>query len=343
VRQFCVIISALLLAGVSLAGEINLLDPAWGWRSPNPGVKIEFSAAGLTVSGTLTSTGIVNRRPLNFSTRDFDLLAIKMKTSKEGMGELSWASDKTPFSFRNSYPFYLRRPGAYHTYYVNLAAYDRDRSKITLLLLFPFSGPGAAEIAELKLVKGSLYEKIFAGWQEFFGPNGREQDFFNFLVVRSPRLFGRTLNYYVNFFLALFLAVVVILRKRWDLSRVFLLTLLAAWAAVELNYLGENLAAVRRQARFLGKSLEEKRALVNPGDFYAFLKFADSQLPAGAAFDIRAAGLYNGRNANYYLYPKRFKAGAPYLLIYDVKPDQKTRRGYRPWQIFRPGAYILKS
>ncbi len=323
----------LILSLYSQASAISVRD----WRSPNPDTKIEIENSILTVTSTASAGGIYNTRPLGISDEDRGLLVIKMKTSGDGIGEVSWRTKGTNFSFLKSFPFYLRRTNQYHTYYLNLAAYNRDHARIDQLLFFPLPGPGTAEIEELKFVKGNLWEKTLAGWQEFFGPAGREPDGFNFLVIRSPRLFGRPFLLYVNLFLLGFLAIAVAFRLR----KAFLLTLLIAWVVLEMSSLLNNWISFQRDKKYFGKSPEEKREMINTKGFYAFLKWADRELPPGAAFNILTSGMDDGLRAKYYLYPRILKANAPYLLVLNKKIDKETSKRYRPWKEFKKGAFIL--
>ena len=325
------------------SNELNLLSPAYFWHSPNSSVKIEFKDSQLTVSSTLASTGIYNRLPLRASTKDFDLLLIKMKTTRDGVGEVSWTSREGTFSFLKNYPFYLRRAGQFHVYYINLAAYNRDRSRIDHLLLFPFSGPGTAVIQEFRLTKGDLREKVLAGWQEFFGPGGRMPDGFNFLVIRSPRLFGKPFILYVNYFLLILLAAVILARSKSDFRRHFLLVLLACWILLELSSLLNNWISLRNDWRYFGKSLEEKRAMINTKDYYQFLKFADKMLPPGAGFAIYTPIIYDASRAIYYLYPRPLQSNPPYILVFYQKIGGDISKKYHFWKSFKEGIYILKS
>ena len=123
----------LILSLCSQAGAIPNLD----WHSPNPDTKIELKNSILTVASTASAGGIYNSRPLMIFDEDFDLLIIEMKASRDGIGEVSWRPGGANFSFKRSLPFYLMKPGSYHTYYLNLAAYNRDHALIDHLLFFP--------------------------------------------------------------------------------------------------------------------------------------------------------------------------------------------------------------
>ena len=183
---------------------------------------------------------------------------------------------------------------------------------------------------------------MIAGWQEFFGPLGREPDGFNFLVIRSPRLFGLPFLAYINWWLGLFLAAVILLRSRLDLRWPFLLIIFFLWIFLESSSLLNHWISFQRDRPFFGKSLEEKRELLNNKDFYPFLKFADREIPAGAPFDVLFAGMFNQDRAIYYLYPRPYLNNAPYLLVFDRRIGKDSLKKYKIWKRFRKGAYILK-
>ena len=323
-RKPCAVFLAILLfSGVcSAARELDLLRPELRWQTVRQAGQSRF----------------VNAVPLNVTAHDYDLVAVRIRSAQAGVAELFWAPSRNSFSTGRNYPFYVNN-GAEENL-IDLAAYDHDGFPINHLLLM---AAGTAEITELKLIKGSPWQKAAAGWQEFFGPLSRTQDGMEFLVIRSPRLFGRTFAFWLNSFLFIFLLAVLALIKKKDLRRAFLVMLLVGWALAELNGLRNNFLAVQRDAHFLGRPLEVKRAMMNEGDLYAFLKFAERELPAGASFDVASSGPYYNDRAAYYLYPKTRATGGRYLLVYDLPFDQKAFPRYRLWKTFRPGAAIYRS
>ena len=323
-KLWAAIFAVFCLAGAACAaGELNLLNPAPHWGAT-------------TRAGT---TRIINAVPLNVSLKDFDLLAVRLRTSGPTVVELYWAPARDKFSRLRNYPFYADGRGQEN--FINLAAYTRDGA--ATLNHFLLAVQGTVEITELKLVKSNLWQKTAAGWQEFFGPLSRLADGMEYIIIRSPRLFGRSFIWLVNCLLFLLLPAVLLLRGRRDLRRVFLILLLAAWGLLELNSLRNNWLTAQRDARYLGRPLEVKRAMMNEGDFYAFLKFAERELPAGATFDTLLAGFDYSFRAAYYLYPKNYEAGGRYLLVYDRPFDRQHFGRYKLWKTFRPGAAIYKS
>jgi hypothetical protein len=332
-------ISVTLFSLCSLAQELDLLDPAHRWRSPNRATRIIFKDSKLKVSSARSSTGIYNRRPLKLLAKDIDLLEIRMKASRGGLGEISWRSSKEPFAELRSHSFYLGSANKSHTYYFDLKPYLRGQG-IDHVLFFPFIQEGEAELTAFKFIKGDPWQKAMAGWQEFWGPTGRSFTGTSFFILKSPRLFGRSIFFYLNWLVGLSLAVSLMSKRpRWTI-----LLILALWIMLEASSAVNNWTFFKGDLRFWGKSLEEKRALQNEKDFYQFIKFAEANIPASAGFDVLANPKYHysRQRAAYYLYPRPRQEKANYLLVFDQTPDAKTMRDYRIAARFRKGAYLLK-
>ena len=331
----CLLIIA--LSGQALAREeINLLDQRLLWRSPNPGTEIIFQDAGLTLQATSSSTGIYNLVPLNISTHKYDLLVIEMKTSRGEIGEVFWSAGGKGFSKKTTYPFYLGKRGPLHTYYLNLKPYVKSKI-IDHLLIFPFSGPGRAEIKSLKLVESSLPEKILSAWQEFWGPRGREYAGKNCFIIKSPRLFGEPIFFYLNFMILISLIFSILSKK----PKYTLFTIFFFWIFLECGSFLNNWIFFQRDLRFWGKSLEQKRELQNVGDFYNFIKFAEEKIPINSNFDLltKPKYLYSRERASYYLYPRKPQAKASYLLIFDEEVSEDILKEYEVLEKFREKAY----
>lgn len=322
--------------------ELDLLDQKYIWRSPNPNTKINFTDQGLSIKSNNSAPGIANLVPLNLPAKKYDLLVIKMKASKGGIGEISWMVDNQPFAKEKSFAFYLKKSDKYHTYYLNLAPYIKGK-KINRLLFFPFAGKGQAELTSFKLVNGSLGAKIIAGWQEFWGPRGREFTGQTFYVIKSSRLFGKSIFFYLNILiLASLLFSLILKRPKWT---IFLI--LGLWVFLEIGSSINNWNFFQRDLRFEGKSLEEKRILQNKKDFYQFMQFAKTKIPANASFYILANPKiyqYSKERAQYYLCPRKLDNKNPnYLLVIDVKPSPNIWKNYRLIHSFRKDALILKQ
>ncbi|MFC1568344.1 hypothetical protein ACFL37_01440 [Candidatus Margulisiibacteriota bacterium] len=323
----------------SQAQELDLLDPSHGWRSPNLTTRTIFKDSKLTIGSARSSTGIYNQKPLDLLIQDFDLVEIKMKASKGGLGELSWRTAKKPFLPSRSFSFYLGSPDRYHTYYLNLKPYLKE-NKIDHLLFFPFSRAGEAELTSFKFIKGNLWQKAAGGWQEFWGPTGRSFTGTSFFILKSPQLFGRSIFFYLNWLIGLSLILSLMYKRpRWTI-----LLILAFWVVLEASSAVNNWIFFKDDLSFWGKSLEAKRAMQNDKDFYEFIKFAESRIPAGSNFDVLADPKYHysKERSAYYLYPRIRDEKADHLLVFDQTPDTRTMRDHRIIARFRTGAYLLK-
>jgi hypothetical protein len=342
-RSRSIIVAFILIAIFSLqssAREVDLLNPAYGWRSPNRETKIIFADSKLTISSARSSTGIYNQKPLNLSVKDFDLLMIRMKASKTGIGEISWRSGKELFAPQRNFSFYLKSPDKYHTYYLNLKPYLKAKN-IGQVLFFPFNKEGKAKLTDFKFIKGTPRQNALAGWQEFWGPTGRGYTGKSFYILKSPMLFGRPIFFYLNWLIAISL-LVSFLFKRPRLTLTFILVL---WILLEASSAVNNWIFFEDDLRFWGKNPEEKRTMQNVKDFYPFMKFAQVKISPDSEFDLLAAPQYpySRERAKYYLYPRKLKAKAAYLVIFDLEPGKDVLEKYKLIGNFRKGAYILKS
>ena len=307
-------------------------------------IKLTITLIALLVFPALADNQIISsshsspKLLLNLAVQPNELILIEMKTSKSGIGEISWSSGSNGFSPERSLSFYVQADG-FHRYYLNLKAYA-GKQPIKQVLLFPFAGPGSAEVKTLKAIKANLPQKIIAGWQEFWGPQGREPSGKDFLVIEPVSLDGRSIFFYLNWLIGL--AIVISLLRRQPKFAIVLI--LALWLLLEASSTVNNWKHFKNDWKFWGKSLEEKRELQNVKDFYLFLKFADQTLPADATFTLITEPKYpfSVERAAYYLYPRKRSEQGAYLLLFDKLPNQQTARDYNLSATFREGAYIFK-
>ncbi len=333
------IISALIFPAQA-QDEFNLLDPGYLWRSPNPETKIEFSDSTLTISSISSSTGIYNLLPLDLPAEKYDVMVIEMKTTEKKEGEVSWSEKGFRFKIEKSYSFYLKKPGRFHTYYLNLGPYLKSK-KINHFLFFPFSGPGSAELKTFKLIKSSLKERFLAGWQEFCGPWGRAFTGHNHYLIKSSRFLGKPILSYLNWIILISLLIFILLRR----PKAAVFFILALWVLLEASSLVNNWISFRHDLPFWNKTLEQKREMQNVRGFYKFIKFAEDIIPESADFTLKINPHYpyNRERAGYYLYPRRLTEEAEYLLVFDEKADQEIWKAYKILKKFRKNAYIFKQ
>jgi hypothetical protein len=291
----CLLFCLATLAGAT--DRLDLLGSDHGWQT------------------TTNPPRLVNTKPLRLSTKQYPLLIVEIKQQGGIIGELSWRAATEPFSFTNSLPFYLRGNNKPGIYYLNLAAYNRSGKEIDQLVIFPAGQGDAAVINSLIASSGSLPERLAAAWQEFWGPTGHEPDPFDFLVRRSPRLWGLPVVLYLNLLLFSLLLIALLVRRRFDPSRYFFGVLVIGWLLLEASSLVGNWTALARTTKFWGKPLETKRALSYPSGFYDFIVKTAKKLPPDATFSFHSARGYKLENpAQYYLYPRLLTPEGEYKL-----------------------------
>jgi hypothetical protein len=304
---------------------------------------MSFAGSTLTISSTNSSPSIFNNLPLKILAEDADLLIIRMKTNRDGSGQFSWTSSRESFCPARNIDFYLQSAGKHHTYYLNLKPYLQSAG-IDHVLLLPFIGKGKAEITAFRLTRGTPGQKFLAAWQEFWGPVGRSFTGKSFYILKSPLLFGKSVFFQLNrLILIAFLVLIFFRRPRWIIPLI-----LALWLLMEASAAVNNWIFFKDDIRFFwGKSLDEKRTVQNEPDFYPFMKYAETNIPPDACFDIIVAPKFfcGMERARYYLFPRelvRRGESAPYLLIFGLEPNASTCKVYTLIAKFKKGAYVFK-
>ena len=321
------------------------------------------------------AAGIFNQKMAAALLAENDLLIFEMKTTAGGIGTVFWSNylDQR-FMPQRSYQFYLGKPNAWKRYYIDLASHEKELTRIDHLLFNPFTGSGEAEVRDIKIVKGTVTGKLLAGWQEFLGVRGREVVGYTINTMPSGMLFGREIFFYIYWLVGL-LSVILLAVELWPawrqpaektkakgkdkkavaapfwskygtafnraVKKIFV-CVVVLWAALEFSSLYTDWLNLRNDLPLIGKDLEQKRAMVNTGDFYPFIRFCEEKLPAGAAYDTSIPPVYNDIKAVYYLYPHENVKGADYLIVYDQEISPEARRAYAPFAVFRPNALIMK-
>ncbi len=355
----------LLLVSAALGEAIDLSGPAYDWRAAGPQTRVSVEDDIVRVTSAGGWAGVYNQRLAGALLDENNLLSFEMKTSSGGVGAVMWANylDQR-FLPQRGYQFYLGSPGRWHRYYVDLSAYEKDLTRLDNFLINPLTGPGEAEIREIRITRATTAGKLLAGWQEFLGPRGREIAGYTINTMPSPRLFGREIFVYLYWLVGL-AAAGLLARELWPVWRQpvkkgkakgwsvygpaferavkqIVVLVCGLWIALELSSLYTDWRNLRGDLPLFGRSLEEKRALVNAGDFYPFMTFCLEKLPAGAAYDYRVGGMYNDIKTVYYLYPHEAAAGAAFLVVYDQDVSPEVQARYAPFAVFRPNAYIMK-
>ena len=369
----------LLLASFAAArpagAEVNLLDQYYTWGTLGPQTVVAPADGGLKITSSGGFAGFYNQKMASALLEDNGLLVLEMKTSTGRTGTIFWSNYQDQrFLPQRSWQFYLGRPGVWHRYYIDLGVGEKELTRIDYLLINPFSGSGEAQIRDLRFVKGSLTDRLHAGWQEFLGARGREVVGYTINTMPSVMLFGREIFVYIYWLVALLAAAFLALElwpvvskpekakigkgkkekkssptwPHYELAfnravKKLLVCVLVLWAALELSSLYSDWLNLQNDLPLFGKNIEEKRTLVNSGDFDPFVQFCQAKLPPGVPFDMRIPPIYNDIKAIYYLYPHVNTTEADYLIVYDQPLEPELRGRYEPVAVFRPNAMVLKK
>ncbi len=293
---------------------------------------------------------------LNIDAEEFTTIVLRMKSNKSGTARLFWATSFDPkMNEPKSVWFFIDKSNDFKVYTFNL----RQQNPywvgfVGQLLILPENGPEGIEIESAKAVPGSFFGNISAGWREFWGPRGRFVVGSTINTIQPSTLFGRPIYVYIYWLLGLIAAGYFSyktyqwygLKKKPSLETVWLdtgkrvfMAVIVFWGLLEGNSLFNNWLAFKDDLKYFGKSYRDKLVLANTGDFYPFIEFCQANLPADAEFDFRIQPIYGDIKTKYYLYPRKFRKEAEYLIVYDAD----SAGGYAPWKTFRDKAYILRK
>ncbi|MBN2058659.1 MAG: hypothetical protein JW782_07670 [Candidatus Saganbacteria bacterium] len=336
VRSFLITVSITLLAGSALA-EIDLLSRNIDWQPANQATSLDRTSTGLHLISS-TNPGIYTKKPLQLLPADSGLIIIEMDSSTAAIAELSWANSGQGFSAARSYPFYIRKGTG--KYYINLKAYA-GMQPIQGLLFYAASTPAEIELKGFAAVRAGLPGLMLAAWQEFWGPQGRQETGHDFLLLPPVRLCNRPVLAYLNWLLLLICLLSLLLKRpKLAISSILVIWILLA-AAIE----SRDWNRLANDLNYLGLPIETKRSMQNYEDFYAFICFAKERLPENSSFLLifPPKFRFTTERASYYLYPRKWQANHPeYLLLFNKMPNDQTKKHYDLAAEFRPGAYIFK-
>jgi len=352
------LVSIVLCIQASAVQQDDLLNTWYTWAPLNAGTIVSLEDRHLNLQSQGNFSGVYNQRLLSLILEETDLLSFEMKTSVKGEGNVFFSTyNQSKFDQNRKLTFYLGRPNRWKTYYFNLAPYKEDWGRVDYLLLNPFTGQGTAQIRSLRVVKGNIYQKFLAAVQEFLGPQGRKIVGYTINTMQNPVLFGKNIFYYLYGMLGLVFLIILAgetkiwlaAKKKAPFQEIFLrigknmfIAVLILWLLLEMSSWYTNWLNLQDDLPLLGKSLDEKRAMVNTGDFYAFIKFCEDQIPNQATFDIRIPPLYNDIKANYYLLPRFRQKDGEYMVVYDKPVEDEVWHNYEMQAKFRDGAFILR-
>ncbi len=290
---------------------------------------------------------------INADSAELNTLIITFSAKENGTARIFWVNNYDPqFNQIKSLWFKIKR--GEHTYYFNISSQNQYWIGWTKgFILLPEMDPSAISNPEAKLISGNLLTNIQSGWQEFLGPYGRNIVGYTINTMPSPTLLGRSIYVYIYWligFIILFLFANYLTQLRKSkknkpsyntLIKKIFLTITCFWLILEASTLITNWNNLQSDLPLIGKDIETKRAMVNQGDFYAYIQFCMQKLPAAVSFDHRFGKIYDDIKAVYYLYPHEYQKGADYLLVYESPVEKEINQDYQLFAKMRENAYIL--
>jgi hypothetical protein len=290
---------------------------------------------------------------VSLDSAEYNTIILRAKANQKGFARLFWASSYD-MQFNPPKSIWFSIKSGEHSYYINIPSQNSYWiGWIKKFILYPET---RLEIQSAKIIRGNLFSHLASGWQEFWGPRGRLVIGSTINTMQSSNLFGRSIFFYIYWITGIILMGFVL----WEIKNILphkkkpafnefllkigkaaFLLIIIFWIMVELNTLSNNWQYLKEDSKLLGKSLDEKRTIVNPGDFYSFILFCKEHLPAGARFDYRMLPIYGDIKARYYLYPREHEKEAKFLLVYDREVVKELDK-YEMWKKFREGAFILR-
>ena len=161
-----ILLFASLAAALPAGADVNLLDQYYTWGTISPQTVVTPVDGGLKITSSGGFAGFYNLKMASALIEDNGLLVFEMKTSTGRTGTIFWSNYQDQrFMPQRSWQFYLGRPGSWHRYYIDLGVREKELTRIDYLLINPFFGSGEAQIRDLRFVKGTLTDKLHAGWQ----------------------------------------------------------------------------------------------------------------------------------------------------------------------------------
>lgn len=296
---------------------------------------------------------------LMLDSNDYDTVILQLETKKSGTARFFWATSyNQQFNAPKSVWFKLKK--GEHLYYLNLPSQNPNwLGWITGFLLYPETGQ--IKIKQAKLVRGNLLSNIKSGWQEFWGPKGRQIIGSTINVIFSPTLFGHSINTYIYWLLLIYLLYLVgnQLKKgsfSWDRTgRKLIFATIFFWALLELSssYNYWHIFQTDLKA-YAGKTASEKAAASVGKDFYNFLTFCQEKIPANNKRTITLI-VPDGRHdlwmkAKYYAFPLQIKdftnteIEPDFVLVYkNSKNSYSNNLKYKILAKLKNNQYILRK
>jgi hypothetical protein len=277
---------------------------------------------------------------------EYNTLVLAIEAKQKGTARLFWMNHYNMVFNQPKSLWFTIRPGK-HQYYFNFPSQNMNWIGWVRGLLINPDFPGSQfKVIEAKAIKGNLITNIKSAWQEFWGPNGRVEIGSTVHVIPSSSIFGRSINVYIYWLTGICLALIFALAfvKEIRKSKNYLKTLnlslneaanksfvliIISWLFLSLNSDYNYFSWFKHNnAKYLGKTMREKRIAAYGQELIEYLDFVREKLPQEPV-------LYN-ISTNYYafehkarilLYPPHQSVEdpndkfPPYTLVFYPKAD----------------------
>jgi len=280
---------------------------------------------------------------LSADASELSTFILNIKATQTGIARLMWANHYDPqFNQQKSIMFRVKKGD--HNYYINLGNQNPNWiGWIKGLLVYPEADQ--VEVKNARLVPGNVFTNIISGWQEFWGPKGRDIIGSTINTIQPVNLFGQSIFVYIYWLIGLAGLFFFALKRDFNQTGKFVFLLIGLfWFFLEASSLYNNWLAVKSDWKYVGQSYRDKLVLANTGDFYPFIEFCAANLPLSAKFDLRIPPIYNDIKARYYLIPRQeTSTEAEFIVVYDPGADQKIPGKFKLFKTFRKNAYLMKK
>ncbi|MFC1559930.1 hypothetical protein ACFLZ2_02210 [Candidatus Margulisiibacteriota bacterium] len=340
------------------ASTIKLKD----WKVHSGIKSTSYENKTLKIESSSNMPLLISPDNLLINSRIFTFLVIEIKTEgnyADGRLFFRHIGDKG-FNYANSQEIPAGRGNIFHTYVIDLKNNPNWNGMINQLAWQPAQGIGNIDIKNVELSKGDFSLKVRSIWQQIFKFEKPVPRTIN--IMYGPKIGRTSINSYLySLIILISLSLIVFYGLKFkDLNRTLnfvipkiLIICFAFWMLLDARTAVEQIRAASIDHKtFGGKNYEEKQALSTYGhyrDFYYFLKFCSSNIPAGSNYvlTVPEGYYYYGEKSKYYLYPIYLKEEKPeYIILYDPQGQLERKDamppGYSEYAKAGQGKYILK-
>ena len=301
---------------------------------------------------------------------EYNTVVLRLKSTESGTGRLFWANSYDPQFNQPKSIWFLIRSGE-HNYYFNVSSQNPNwLGWVKKMLVMPEFESNNLEIVSAKSVSGNLFYNIASGWQEFWGPKGREVIGSTVHLIPSSAIFDKSINIYIYWIIGLFFIISIFFNLFKSLSKKHLalksiipiynnafkntiISSLVLWVLLTLNsdYNYFNILKDNYH-KYFGKTIEQKRAVAYGLEYYDFLMFAKEHLPKEpvkfglldwSGNDRLQVTLRTRTLLIPHYYIENAERDYPFLLVYHPDPSSVWREKYYTlFAKYKDKEYIMK-